>query len=140
MPRSHWLVKSEPLAYAWSQLVEDGATVWDGVRNAQARNNLAAMKRGDLVLYYHSGEGKQIVGVAAVKRSAYPDPSASDPRWLVVELAPRAVLKRPVTLLEIKADPKLAKLLLVTQSRLSVMPIDPRAFARILELGETKLR
>lgn len=138
--RRCWLVKSEPFKYSWSDLVRDGSTYWDGVRNAQARNNLAAMKKGDLVLYYHSNEGKEVVGVARVTAEAYPDPTSDDERWLVVELAPHKPLKRSVTLVEIKADRRLAKIPLVTQSRLSVMPIDAPAFARILELGETKLR
>ena len=135
-----WLVKSEPLKYAWADLVRDGSTYWDGVRNAQARNNLAAMKKGDRVLYYHSNEGREVVGVARVTKEAYPDPTSDDERWLVVDLAPLLALKRPVTLAEIKADRRLAKIPLVTQSRLSVMPIEARAFARILELGDTKVR
>ncbi len=134
-----WLVKSEPSVYAWSDLVRDGRTVWDGVRNAQARNNLAAMSRGDLVLYYHSNEGKEIVGVASVTRTAYPDPTTDDERWVVVDLVPRAPLREPVTLAEVKADAALAKIPLVTQSRLSVMPIEPVAFERILKLGGARL-
>jgi predicted RNA-binding protein with PUA-like domain len=122
--------------YPWSQLVREKKTVWDGVRNAQARNNLAEMKRGDRVLFYHSNEGKEIVGIASVIRTARPDPTTDDPRWLVVELAPSKALARPVTLAEIKADPELRKIALVTQSRLSVMPIDARAFERILALGQ----
>jgi len=135
--RKCWLVKSEPFKYAWSDLVRDGSTYWDGVRNAQARNNLTAMHRGDWVLYYHSNEGKEVVGVARVTKEAYPDPTSDDERWVVVDLAPLKALKRPVTLAEIKADRRLAKVPLVTQSRLSVMPIERRAFERILELGET---
>lgn len=138
--RSHWLVKSEPVTYPWSQLVRDRKTVWDGVRNAQARNSLAAMRVGDLVLFYHSTEGKEIVGVAKVVRRAYPDPTSDDPRWLVVELAPQRALARPVGLAEIKADPALAKIPLVKQSQLSVMPIEAAAFARILELAGTRVR
>ena len=140
MTRSHWLVKSEPSAYSWDDLVRDGSTRWDGVRNAQARNNLAAMRVGDTVLYYHSGEGKQVVGVARVARAAYPDPTADDPRWLVVDLAPVKPLARPVTLVEIKADRALRGIPLVTQSRLSVMPLERAAFEHILELGGTRLR
>ncbi len=132
-----WLVKSEPSKYAWDELVEDGSTCWDGVRNAQARNNLAAMREGDLVLYYHSNEGKQVVGVARVAKQAYPDPGSDDERWVVVDLVPVKPLKRPVTLAQVKADRRLAKIPLVTQSRLSVMPIERRAFERILELGQT---
>lgn len=139
MARRHWLAKSEPVKYAWDDLVRDGTTCWDGVRNAQARNNLAAMRRGDLVLYYHSNEGKEIVGVAKVTREAYPDPTTDDERWVVVDLAPRKPLKQPVTLAEIKADPQLAGIPLVKQSRLSVQPIDEKSFDRILKKGGTKL-
>ena len=138
MARAYWLVKSEPFKYAWDDLVRDGSTYWDGVRNAQARNNLAAMKKGDHVLYYHSNEGKEVVGVARVTRSAYPDPTTDDERWLVVDLRPLKALKRPVSLAEIKRDRKLARIPLVTQSRLSVMPIDAGAFRHILKLGETR--
>ena len=132
----HWLVKSEPAKYAWEQLVKDGSTTWDGVRNAQARNNLAAMRKGDLVLYYHSNEGKQIVGVARVTRTAYPDPTTDDERWVVVDLEPERPLAHPVTLAEVKADRALAKIPLVTQSRLSVMPIPKDAFERIVAMGK----
>jgi predicted RNA-binding protein with PUA-like domain len=135
-----WLVKSEPSTYSWDQLVEDGSTRWDGVRNAQARNNLAAMKNGDRVLFYHSGEGREVVGVARVTRTAYPDPTADDPRWVAVDLSPVEPLARPVGLAEIKADRSLAEIPLVTLSRLSVMPLDARAFERILALGGTRLR
>ena len=88
MAKSYWLVKSEPFKYSWDQFVKDGGTYWDGVRNAQARNNLAAMKKGDQVLYYHSNEGKEVVGVAKVTKTAYPDPTTDDERWVVVDLAP----------------------------------------------------
>ena len=136
----NWLVKSEPLKYSWDELVKDGSTYWDGVRNMQARNNLSAMKKGDLVLYYHSNQGKEVVGVARVTKPAYPDPTTDDERWVVVDLAPVLPLRRSVTLAEIKADRGLAGIPLVTQSRLSVMPIERRAFERILELGATKVR
>lgn len=139
MPRGHWLVKSEPGTYAWDDLTRDRGTAWDGVRNAQARNHLAAMGRGDFVLYYHSNVGKEVVGVARVKRTAYPDPTSDDPRWLVVDLVPVKPLAQPVTLTDIKADPKLAKIPLVTQSRLSVMPLDAASFDRILALGKTRV-
>jgi predicted RNA-binding protein with PUA-like domain len=141
MPRAHghWLVKSEPAAYGWSDLVADGRTIWDGVRNPQARNHLAAMREGDLVLYYHSGEGKEVVGVARVAKEASPDPTSSDPRWLVVELAPVAPLARPVALAEIKADPELRGMPLVRQSRLSVMPIERAAFEHLLRVSGTRL-
>ncbi len=137
--RGHWLVKSEPDKYAWDDLVRDGSTYWDGVRNAQARNHLASMKQGDLVLYYHSNEGKAVVGVARVTREHYPDPTSDDPRWVVVDLAPVKALTTPVDLATIKADRPLADIALVRQSRLSVMPLDAAAFDRILALGETAL-
>jgi predicted RNA-binding protein with PUA-like domain len=132
-------VKSEPVKYAWDQLGKDGATYWDGVRNAQARNTLQAMQKGDLVLYYPSNEGKEVVGVAKVTKTAYQDPTTDDERWVVVDLAPVKPFEKPVTLAEVKADAPLAKIPLVTQSRLSVMPIEKKAFERILKLGKTKL-
>ena len=135
MARRHWLVKSEPGAYSWERLLREGRAVWDGVRNPQARGNLAAMGEGDPVLFYHSGEGKEVVGVAKVARTAYPEPGA-DPRWLAVDLVPLRPLARPVTLAEIKADRALAGIPLVRQSRLSVMPLEPAAFERILELAK----
>lgn len=137
--RSHWLVKSEPFKYAWEDLVRDGSTYWDGVRNHAARKHLATMKKGDRVLYYHSNEGKEVVGVARVTREAYPDPTADDPRWVVVDLVPMTPLKKPVSLAAIKAEPKLAEIPLVRQARLSVMPIPKPAFDRILKLGGTRL-
>jgi len=135
--RGHWLVKSEPGKYAWDDLVADGSTYWDGVRNAQARNNLAAMKKGDWVLFYHSVKGTEVVGIAKVTRESYPDPTTDDERWVVVDLKAAKALKRPVSLADIKADRQLAEIALVRQSRLSVMPLETAAFERILELGET---
>ena len=140
MGRSYWLVKSEPFKYSWDDFVKDGSTTWDGVRNPLARNHLASMKRGDLVLYYHSNQGKQVVGVARVTAESYPDPTADDPRWVVVDLEPVQPLARPVSLVAIKSDPKLSEIALVRQSRLSVMPLPAAAFRRILRLGETPLR
>jgi predicted RNA-binding protein with PUA-like domain len=140
MARSYWLAKSEPSTYAWAQLVAEGSTRWDGVRNFQARNNLQAMKRGDLVLFYHSGKGSEVVGVARVSREAYPDPTASEPHWVAVDLEPVRPLSRGVGLGQIKADPALRDIALVRQSRLSVMPLAREAFERILELGETRRR
>jgi len=139
MPRRHWLVKSEPSTYSWDDLVRDGSTDWDGVRNAQARNHLKAMGRGDPVLYYHSGAGKAVVGVARVTREHHPDPTASgDHDWVVVDLEPVAPLAEAVPLGRIKEDPALAEIPLVRQSRLSVMPLERRAFDRILKLGRTR--
>jgi predicted RNA-binding protein with PUA-like domain len=137
--RGHWLVKSEPGTYSWQDLVKDGRTRWDGVRNAQARNNLRAMQVGERALFYHSGESREIVGVAEVVRSAYRDPTTEDERWLAVDIAPLTALREPVSLATVKADASLRTLPLVTQSRLSVMPIEPRAFARILKLAKTAL-
>ena len=134
-----WLLKSEPSTYSYADLARDGRTVWDGVRNPEARNHLAGMRLGDLALFYHSGEGKAVVGVAKVVRESFPDPKADDPKWLAVELAPVCELARPVTLAEIKAQASLAKIPLVTRSRLSVMALDAKAFEAILALGETRL-
>ena len=139
MARSFWLVKSEPSEYAWERLVADRATLWTGVRNAAARNHLAAMKRGDLALYYHTGDEKAVVAVARVSGEARPDPTAKDAGWVAVELAPVRALAAPVALAAIKAEPKLRDLALVRQPRLSVMPMPRPAFERILALGKTEL-
>jgi predicted RNA-binding protein with PUA-like domain len=135
---NHWLVKSEPSAYSWDDFTRDGATRWDGVRNPEARNNLARMAPGDRVLFYHSNEGKQVVGVARVTAGAYPDPTADGERWLVVDLEPVSPLAEPVALPAIKADPQLRDIPLVTRSRLSVMPLSREAYERILALGRTR--
>ncbi len=139
MATAHWLAKSEPYKYSFDALVRDKRTVWDGVRNFEARNNLRAMKKGDLVLFYHSNEGKEIVGIARVVREAYPDPTAPGEDWSVVDVAPVKRLRTPVGLATIKADARLSKMALVRRSRLSVVPVTPAEFDRILELGETKL-
>jgi len=138
LTRAHWLVKSEPSSYAWARLVKDGRTVWDGVRNPLARQHLAAMREGDLVLYYHSNVGKEVVGIARVVRSAYPDPGDASGKWLAVDVEPVRALAEPVSLAAIKADAKLAGLALVKQSRLSVMPVSREHFERILALAKTK--
>ena len=135
MPRRYWLVKSEPFKYSWDDFVKDGGTYWDGVRNALARNNLQAMQKGDPVLYYHSNEGKEVVGVARVRREAYPDPTTDDERWVVVDLEPVRALAEPVSLARIKSDRQLRAIPLVKQSRLSVMQLERAAFDRILQLG-----
>jgi predicted RNA-binding protein with PUA-like domain len=132
---NYWLVKSEPFKYSWDKFVELGRDHWDGVRNYQARNNLAAMKLGELVFFYHSNEGMEIVGIAKVVGEAYPDPTSDDPRWVVVDLSPVEKLPRPVTLKEIKADPQLADIALVKLSRLSVQPVKKEEFDRILALA-----
>ena len=139
MPPSYWLVKSEPFKYSWDEFVQDGSTYWDGVRNYEARNNLAAMKRGDLALYYHSNEGKEVVGVARVVKESYPDPTTDDDRWVVVDFAPVVELEESVSLGTMKADPKLQEMQLLRRSRLSVVPVERPEFTRILKLGKTKL-
>jgi len=134
--RSFWLVKSEPFKYSWDKFVEDGSTYWDGVRNYQARNNLKEMKKGDRVLYYHSNEGKEVVGVAEVTKPFYQDPTTDDDRWVVVDLKPVKKLKNPVTLEQVKSDPTLSQMKLVTQSRLSVMAVTEDEFQRVLDLSK----
>lgn len=136
---NYWMVKQEPTAYAWSQFVADKSTAWTGVRNFQARNNLRAMKKGDLVFYYHSVEGKEVVGIAKVSREAYPDATAEEGDWSCVDLVPSKPLKKAVSLETIKATPELKDVALIKQSRLSVMPVTPAEFAVILRLGETKV-
>ena len=132
---NHWLVKSEPIKYSWEKFLKEGSTIWDGVRNYQARNNLKAMKKGDLVLFYHSNEGMQVVGIAKVIKEHYQDPTTSDPNWVSVDLKPFKTLKKPVTLSQIKADQRLENTGLVKQGRLSVMQLKREEFDRILELG-----
>jgi predicted RNA-binding protein with PUA-like domain len=133
----YWLVKQEPEAYSWATLVKDGGTAWTGVRNFQARNNLRAMERGDLVLYYHSVSEKQMVGLARVEREAYADATAKEGDWVCVDLAPVKALKAPVGLDTIKADKVLKDMLLVKQGRLSVTPVTKEQFERVLKLGQT---
>ncbi len=135
----HWLVKQEPAAYSWAAFVKDGRTAWTGVRNFQARNNLRAMKKGDWVLYYHSVSEKQVVGLARVARETYPDPTASEGDWSCVDLIPVKALKQPVSLDAIKSDPKLKDLPLLKHTRLSVVPLSPGHFQRLLELGGTSV-
>ena len=136
---NYWLIKSEPFKYSWDDLARDGRTYWDGVRNAQARNNLQEMKRGDLCLYYHSNEGKEIVGIARVVKSAYPDPTTEDPRWVVVDVAPRVRLARSVPLSELRTSSATSGMAVVRQSRLSVSPVRPAEFQAVLKLGKTKI-
>ncbi|WP_316738207.1 EVE domain-containing protein [Pedobacter aquatilis] len=131
----HWLVKSEPFKYSWEKFNEDGRTFWDGVRNYQARNNLRDMKEGDLVLFYHSNEGKNVVGVAKVVKESYQDPTTDDKNWVVVDLSPVESLKNPVSLEQIKAEESLKDISLVRQGRLSVMPLKAEEFDKILEMG-----
>ena len=132
---NYWLVKSEPFKYSWEKFNKDGRTFWDGVRNYQARNNLREMRVGDLVLFYHSNEGKAVVGIAKVVKESYQDPTTDDTNWVVVDLEPVETLKNPVTLETIKADPRLQNIGLVKQGRLSVMGMKVEEFDRIVELG-----
>jgi len=135
MTTQYWLVKSEPEAYAWTDLVRDKKTAWTGVRNYAARLHLKAMQRGDEVLFYHSVAEKSVVGVARVTKTAFPDPTADEEGWLAVELAPVKALSHPVTLAQIKTEATLREIGLVQQGRLSVMPLKPAEFARLLKLG-----
>jgi len=135
---NHWIVKQEPESYSWADFVAEGRTAWTGVRNYQARNNLRAMKKGDLLFYYHSGDEKRIVGVAKVVKENYPDPTADEPAWIAVDIAPLKPIQRPVTLAEIKADTSVKDIPLVRNSRLSVSPLTAEQFQRLMELGQTK--
>lgn len=139
MARGYWLMKSEPFKYSWDDLVKDGQTYWDGVRNYEARNHLAAMKKGDLALYYHSNEGKEVVGIAEIVGEAYPDPTADDPQWVVVDVAPVRAFEEPVTLATIKADPELPEIQLVKRGRLSVVPLTAAEFRHVAKLGRAKV-
>lgn len=134
-PTAAWLVKSEPGTYSWDDLVREGRTDWTGVRNYAARIHLNAMRVGDPVLYYHSGEVRCIVGLARVTGPAFPDPTAEENGWVAVSLAPVKPLPRPVTLAQIKADAALKTMELVRQGRLSVQPVRPAEFARVMKIG-----
>lgn len=136
--KQFWLVKSEPVKYSWEKFVKDGETVWDGVRNYQARNNLKAMKKDDEVLFYHSNEGLAVVGIAKVSQEAYQDPGTDDERWVVVNLKPARALKTPVTLEEMKKDKKLQNMMLLRQGRLSVSPVTEDEFLTIVDRGSKK--
>lgn len=133
---NHWLVKTEPDKYSWDDLVKEGRTHWDGVRNYTARNNLREMKQGDLVLYYHSVKEKSVVGIAKVVKEYYQDPTTDDDRWVVVDLVPVEKLKNAVTLAQIKDDERLQNIALVRQGRLSVMPLRKEEFDAIIEKSE----
>ena len=134
---NYWLIKSEPDKYSWDKFVADGRTFWDGVRNYAARNNLRDMREGDLAFFYHSNEGKEIVGIAKVVKEAYQDPTTDDTNWVVVEFSPVEKLNRPVTLAEIKADENLKDIQLVRLSRLSVSGVKPEEFDYILKLANS---
>jgi predicted RNA-binding protein with PUA-like domain len=136
--KQYWLVKQEPTSYPWEQFVRDGGTAWTGVRNFQARNNLRAMRKGDEVLYYHSVEGKSVVGLAKVVREAYADPTAESGDWSCVDLQPVRALARPVTLEEIKGNPKLREIGLLRQRRLSVMSLSRVEFGEVIRMAGGK--
>jgi len=132
---AYWLLKSEPFKYSWDQLVKDKHTHWDGVRNYAARNNLRAMKKGDLAFFYHSNEGVEIIGVVKICKEHYQDPTTTETAWVVVDGTPAKKLKRKVSLSEIKAEKKLQNMALLKQSRLSVQPVTEEEWEIILELS-----
>ncbi|MGB8193589.1 MAG: EVE domain-containing protein [Chitinophagaceae bacterium] len=135
---SYWLIKSEPVKYSWEQFEKDGQTFWDGVRNYAARNHLKTMKKGDQVLFYHSNEGLEIVGIAKVSKEHYQDPTTDDEAWVVVDFKPYKRLKKPVSLVQIKADKRLADMALVRLGRLSVQPVTEKEWKVIMELAGEK--
>ncbi len=132
---AYWLVKSEPSKYSWEQFEKDKQTFWDGVRNYAARNHLKSMKKGDQVLFYHSNEGLEIVGIAKVAKEAYQDPTTDDEAWVVVDLKPYKRIKKPVSLEQVKADKRLANMALVRLGRLSVQPVTENEWNIIMEMG-----
>lgn len=132
---NYWLVKSEPFKYSWDQFMQEGVACWDGVRNYQARNNLRSMKKGDLVLFYHSNEGLCIMGIAKVTKEAYQDPTTTDENWVSVNLKPYKKLKHPVSLGQIKAEAKLKDIEMLRLNRLSVVSIKPDEFDLLLAMG-----
>ena len=135
---AHWLVKSEPSVYSWDQFVKEKKTFWNGVRNYAARNNMKAMKKGDEVLYYHSNEGLEIVGIAKVIKEAYQDPTTDDAAWVVVDLKPVRKLKQPVSLTQMKADKRLQNMDLIRLGRLSVQTVKEDEWKVVMELAEEK--
>lgn len=136
---NYWIAKSEPETYSWNQLVADGKTAWTGVRNFTARINLRAMKKGDLVFFYHSGGEKSVVGLSRVEKEAYPDPTAEEGDWVCVDLAAVKAVAKPVTLAQVKADKILRETKLAKQGRLSVSPLTKAEFEQMLKLAETKV-
>lgn len=132
---AYWLVKSEPSAYSWQQMLKDKRTSWSGVRNFQARNNLQAMKKGEQAFFYHSNEGKEIVGIVEIVKEAYPDPDDASGKFVMVDVKPVRSLKTPVTLAALKADKRFADLALLRASRLSVSPVSPAHWQEICKLG-----
>jgi len=133
---NYWLVKTEPETFSWEDLVCDKKTVWDGVRNFQARSNLKSMKKDDIVFIYHTGDEKSVIGLAKIVKEAYPDPKDKD--WVVVEISADKKLKKPVSLAQIKSTKKLSNMVLVRASRLSVQPVRADEFAVVIELSEAK--
>ena len=136
---NYWLIKSEPFKYSWEQFLKDKRTFWDGVRNYAARNNLRAMKKGDLVFFYHSNEGLEIVGLARVVKEAYQDPTTKEEAWSAVDFEPVKTLEKPVSLQEVKSDPKLSGMQLIRLSRLSVSAVTKSEFDHIIKLSNTKI-
>jgi len=134
--KQFWLVKQEPSAYSWTDFLRDGKTAWTGVRNFTARNNLRAMRKGDAAFFYHSVTDKSVVGIAKVIREAYSDPTAKEGDWSAVDLAPEKALSRPVTLDEIKRNPKLKEMALLRLSRLSVQPVTKTQFDEIVRMSK----
>jgi predicted RNA-binding protein with PUA-like domain len=132
---NYWLIKSEPFKYSWDKFVEDGVTFWDGVRNYAARNNLKAMKKGDLLFWYHSNEGLEIVGIAKLVKESYQDPTTEEDAWVVVDVKPHKKLKKPVSLAQIKADPRLQNMALVRLGRLSVQPVTEEEWSIVMEMA-----
>jgi predicted RNA-binding protein with PUA-like domain len=135
----YWLIKSEPVKYSWEKFLKEKKTFWDGVRNYAARNNLRAMKKGDMALFYHSNEGLNIVGIAKVVKENYPDPTTNEPAWVAVDLAPHKALKTPVSLEQIKKDALLKNMQFVKIPRLSVSVVTSDEFQKICDLGGIKL-
>lgn len=133
---NYWLVKQEPETYSWDDFVKEKGTRWDGVRNYQARNNLRDMKVGDRALFYHSGTGKEVVGIAKVSGAAYQDPTTSDDRWVAVDLVPDKALKKPVPLADLRANSNLKELTLLRQSQLSVSSVTKAQFDEIVKMGK----
>lgn len=135
---AYWLIKSEPFKYSWEQFEKDKKTFWDGVRNYAARNNLKAMKKGDFAFFYHSNEGVEIVGIAKVVKEAYQDPTTEETAWVAVDFAPHKKLKKPVTLAQIKAEPKLTEMALVRLGRLSVQPVTEQEWKLVMQMAGEK--
>jgi len=133
---NYWLIKSEPFKYSWDQFEKDQQTFWDGVRNYQARNSLREMNFGDLCLFYHSNEGKEVVGIAEVIKESYQDPTSTDPNWVVVDIRPHSKLKNPISLAQMKSEERLSKMGLLKQPRLSVIKLTKQEFDTIIELSD----